>query len=82
MIAKIPARLPNLVPSAWLPDPSLGTFLEAQSSLATLPEMCRDEAADAAGNLPGPCILLSLSHTAVLHFDVRTNGTNSFTSTA
>lgn len=53
MIAKIPERFSKLGAISLASHPSLGTFLEAQSSLATLSEMCRDEAADAAGNLPG-----------------------------
>lgn len=49
---------PNLVPAAWLPLPSFGSFLEAQSTLAALLGMCRDAASWHccvwAGNLAGP----------------------------
>lgn len=49
---------PNLVPTVWLPHPSFGISLEAQSTLAPLPGMHRDAACCQccawAGNLTGP----------------------------
>lgn len=62
---------PNLVPAVWLPHPSFGTSLEAQSTLAALPRMRRDatrwQCCICVGNLTGPARpSVAISHRCVL----------------